>query len=244
MKRNVFLALLTLLLAFNGYTQSMTDATPMVVESQMVLPKRGMEDKFEAAIAAHNKKFHPAGPYVGGLRKIDYGPKAGWYVWVMGPTAPASLDTRPAKEGGHDQDWSTTVDPLIEQYGPTSLFMFKPELSYGFDVLRKSKHYEIWGVKLKEGQEYRFKALCEKLKKVYEQMGTTPFVVLENALHSPEGPDVAILWAFNSYGDYFKDDGTKKAYEKMYGDGSWQNMLDDWKGMIVDFTTEYRSVVF
>jgi hypothetical protein len=77
MKRNVFLALLTLVMAFNGYSQSMPDASPMVIEAQYLLPKRGMEDKFEAAIAAHNKKFHPAGPYVAGLRKIDYGPKTG-----------------------------------------------------------------------------------------------------------------------------------------------------------------------
>ena len=82
-----------------------------------VAAKRGMEDKFEVAVLAHNKKFHPDGPYVAALRKIDYGPKAGWYVWVMGPTAYSSLDSCPTKESGHDQDWNTMIDPLVQEYG-------------------------------------------------------------------------------------------------------------------------------
>jgi hypothetical protein len=244
MKKNVFLALLTFLFAFNAFSQSKPDATPMVIESQMILPKMGMEDKFEAAILTHNKKFHPEGAYVAGLRKIEYGPKAGWYVWVMGPTVCGSLDTRPTKESGHDQDWSETIDPLVDQYGPTNLYSYNTDLSYGLDIFKKSKHYEIWGVNLKDGQYYRFKAICEKLKKVYEQMGTTSFVILDNALHAPDGPDVAIIWSFNSYSEWFKDYGPKTAYEKMYGEGSWQTMMDEWKDMVVDYSSEIRSNIF
>jgi hypothetical protein len=215
----------------------------MVIESEMILPKMGMEDKFEAAIKAHNTKFHPEGPYVAALRKIDYGPKAGWYVWVMGPTVCGSLDTRPSKESGHDQDWSATIDPLVQEYGPSSLSTYEPDLSFGLDIFKKSKHYEIWMVDLKQGQYYRFKALCEKLKKVYEQLNTGSFVVLDNVLHSPTGSDVAIIWSFDSYAEWFKDKGPKAAYEKMYGEGSWQTMIEEWKDMIVDYTSELRSNV-
>ncbi|MCX6245886.1 MAG: hypothetical protein NTU98_14425 [Bacteroidetes bacterium] len=244
MKRNIFLALLTLLSAFTAFSQSAPDATPMVIESQMILPKTGMEDKFEAAVLAHNKKFHPEGAYVAALRKIDYGPKAGWYVWVMGPTVCGSLDTRPTKESGHDQDWSTTIEPLVAQYGGTTLSTYNTNLSYGLDLFKKSKHYEIWMVDLKPGQYYRFKALCEKLKKVYEQMGTTSFVVLENALHAPGGPDVAIIWSFNTYSEWYSDNGPKKDYEKIYGEDSWQTLMEEWKDMIVDYTSELRSNIF
>jgi hypothetical protein len=244
MKRNVFLALLSLTLAFNAYSQSTPDATPMVFESQRILPKMGMEEKFEAAILAHNKKFHPEGPYVAGLRRIEYGPNAGWYLWVMGPTVCGSLDTRPTKENGHDQDWSATIDPLVDQYGSTDLYTYNADLSFGLDIFKKSKHYEIWAVDLKDGQYYRFKAICEKLQKVYAQMGTTAFLVLNNALHTKGGSDVAFIWSFNSYSDWFKDDGTKAAYEKMYGEGSWQTLLDEWKDIVVDYNSEIRSNIF
>lgn len=40
-------------------------------ESNYMLPKLGMEEKFEAAIKAHALKFHPAGPYVAGLVKAE-----------------------------------------------------------------------------------------------------------------------------------------------------------------------------
>jgi hypothetical protein len=99
-------------------------------------------------------------------------------------------------------------------------------------------------VNLKDGQYYRFKALCEKLKKVYEQLGTTSFVVLNNVLHTSGGTDVAIIWSFNSYGEWFKDYGPKVAYEKMYGEGTWQIMIDEWKDMIVDYNSEIRSNIF
>ncbi len=63
------MALLTLLFAFNAFHNQSRMQRRMVIESQMILPKMGMEDKFEAAILAHNKKFHQEGAYVAALRK-------------------------------------------------------------------------------------------------------------------------------------------------------------------------------
>ena len=241
MKRYIFSIIVAGFLAMNSFGQSGTASLPMVIESQMMLPKRGMEDKFEAAVLAHNKKFHPEGPYTAGLRKIEYGPKAGWYVWVMGPVAYSSLDNRPSKESGHDQDWNTTIDPFVDQYGSTGLWNYNTELSYGLDIFKKSKHYEIWAVDLKPKQYYRFKALIEKLRKVYESLGNTAFLVLENNLHSKDGANVALIWSFNTYTDWQKDPGPKAGYEKLYGEGSWQTAMDEWMDMINGYDSEIRS---
>ncbi len=243
MRKYMIMVLISLCFALNSNAQQGSGSAAMVIESQMMLPKRGMEDKFEAAILAHNKKFHPDGPYVGGLRKIEYGPKAGWYVWVMGPVAYSSLDSRPAKGSGHDADWSATVEPLVQDYGGTGLWNYNSDLSYGWELFKKAKHYEIWGVDLKPKQYYRFKALCEKLKKVYETLGTTAFIVLDNNLHSKDGPDVSLIWSFNSYDEWQKDPGPKAAYEKLYGAGSWQTAMDEWMDMINSYDSEIRSMV-
>lgn len=243
MKKNIFLTLIMLISALGVMSQTSTTPPQQVIETEYILPKAGMEDKFEAAVLAHNKKFHPAGPYAAFLRKIDYGAKAGWYVWVMGPTAYGSLDTRPDKENGHAQDWTTTIEPFIEKTGAIGLYNLNTDLTYGFDQFKQANHYEVWAVDLKPGEYYRFKAIAEKLKKVYETMGTTSFVVLNNQLHSVGGADVALLWSFNTYADWSKDDGLMAAYEKQYGTGSWQQMLEEWRDIVVDYESELRSTV-
>jgi hypothetical protein len=243
MRRKFMLSLVTLFVACSLFAQTSTDKPAMISEAMYILPKRGMEEKFEAAVKAHNAKFHPDGPYVAGLRKVEYGKKAGWYVWVYGPTTYASLDTRPAKENGHAADWDATVEPLVETYGETGLWERNEKLSYGVDILKTAKYVEVWMVNLKDDQYYRFKAMAEKLQKTYESIGTTAFVVLNNAIHTSGGADVALLWSFNSYGEWAKDTGTKAAFEKLYGANSWQNMLDEWDDVLIDYDTELRSFI-
>jgi hypothetical protein len=243
MKKTITLTCLAIFFACSAFAQSSTEKPTLVTETMYIMPKRGMEDKFEAAVKAHNIKFHSADQYKAGLRKVEYGEKAGWYVWVFGPTSYSSIDTRPTKEGGHDADWAMTVDPLVETYGETQLWELNQDLSFGMDILKSAKYYEVWSVKLKRGEYYRFKAISEKLKKAYETLGTTAFLIYNNPLHSSKGADVGILWSFNSFAEWSKDPGAKEAYEKLFGANSWQNMLDEWLAVTVDYDAEIRSFV-
>ena len=243
MNRQIGLALVGLCIMTGTMAQAPADQPVTMVETMYLLPKKGMEDKFEAAVKSHDQKFHPEGPFVAGLRKIEYGDKAGWYVFVYGPTTYDNLDNRPAKANGHDADWSTTVDPLVETYGATTLWNLNKDLTYGFDILQKSKYYEVWIVNIKRGEYYRFNALSEKLKKTYESLGTGAFVVFDAALHTAKGGDVCIIWSFNTYKEWEEDPGPKAAYEKLYGAGSWQQMIDEWKDVYVDYNSEIRSFV-
>ena len=241
MNKHIILLLVAFCMAAGTFAQS--TAPTQVVETMYLLPKRGMEDKFEAAIKSHDDKYHPAGPYVAGLRKIEYGAKAGWYLWVFGPTTYDKLDSRPAKENGHADDWTKNVDPLIEEYGTTDLWNVNEELSYGRDILMKSKYYEAWMVDLRRGEYYRFKEMAANLKKAYESIGTTAFMVYDNPLHQANGPDVGLVWSFNSYKEWIDDPGPKAAYEKIFGAGSWQNFIKEWMDILVDYNSEIRSFV-
>jgi hypothetical protein len=243
MKKITLIVIIATFIALNSYSQSNSSAAPMGIETLSLLPKRGMEDKFEAAVLAHMKKYHPDGPYVAGLRKIEYGPKAGWYVWVMGPTSYGTFDKPLGKDNGHEQDWNTTIEPLVEEYGATGLWGYNTEFSYGRDIFLKSKHYEVWSVDLKPGKYYRFKAIAEKLKKTYESIGKTAFLVLDNNLHTTGGPDVSLIWSFDTYADWANDYGPVTAYEKLYGEGSWQRMLDEWMDIINDYDSEIRTII-
>jgi len=241
MKKVTLIILIATFIAINTYSQTGSDATPMAIETLMLLPKRGMEEKFEAAVLAHVKKYHPEGPYVAGLRKNEYGEKAGWYIWVMGPVPYSSLDKPLGKDNGHEADWNTNIDPLVEEYGTAGLWGYNTELSYGMDIFKKSKHYEVWGVNLKPGKYYRFKAIAEKLKKTYESTGKTAFLVLDNNLHTTGGADVSLVWSFDTYADWATDFNTKTAYEKQFGEGSWERMIDEWMDIIVDYNSYIRT---
>jgi len=243
MKIKIMLSFVALMLMAGAYAQTSNDKPTTVVEVMYLLPKRGMDDKMEAAIKAHDQKFHPDGPYVAALHKVEYGEKSGWYVWVYGPTTYAAIDKRPAKDGGHDADWSTNVDPLVDQYGPPALWDYNDNLSYGMDIFKKASHYEVWGVSLKRGDYYRFKAIAGELKKTYESIGTSCMLVFDNPVHSPNSPDVAIVWNFNNYAEWSKDMGTMAAFEKLYGQGSWQNMIKEWLDITKDYSSELRSIV-
>jgi hypothetical protein len=244
MKKSITLTVISFLLVCSSFAQTTSNDKPTtVLETMYIMPKRGMEDKFEAAIKAHDTKFHPDGKYAASLRKVEYGEKAGWYVWVFGPTTYSAIDTRPTKESGHDADWSATVDPLVETYGDTRLSELDENLTYGFDALKASKYREVWMVDLKRGEYYRFKALAEKLKKAYEALGTGSFVVYNNVIHTTNGADVALVWGFNTYDEWSKDMGAMKAYEKLYGAGSWQDMFKEWNEIVVDYNVEIRSLV-
>ena len=243
MRKIIGMAIIALFYVSSAFPQTSDEKPATVTEQMYVLPKKGMEENFEAAIKAHDLKFHPDGQYRAGLRKVEYGDKSGWYLWVFGPTTYTALDTRPTKENGHNDDWVKTIDPLVETYGETSLWNYNPDLSYGMDILKKSNYYEVWNVQLKTGQYYRFKAIAEKLKKTYESMANTAFIVFDNPLHTIKTGDVGILWSFNTYAEWSNDPGLKKAFEKLFGEGSWQQLLNEWLDIVVDYNAEIRSIV-
>jgi hypothetical protein len=243
MKRTLILSFLAFTLVCSVISQTTGEKPKVVTETMYILPKRGMEDKFEAAVKAHDIKFHPDGPNKAGLRKVEYGEKANWYVWVHGPTSYAALDSPPAKESGHDADWDATVEPLVESYGETQLWQLNQDLTFGFDLLQKAKYYEVWSVKLKPGVYDRFKAICDKVKKASAALGKTSFVVFENPLHQSKGGDIGLIFSFNSYAEWGNDSGLVPEFEKQNGAGSWKKMTDEWDSIIVDYNAELRSFI-
>lgn len=242
MKKRLIGLAIALFFGFAIVAQTNEKPEKTVVESVYILPKKGMADEFEKAIKAHNDKFHPEGDHVAGLRRIDYGDKAGWYVWIMGPTTYAGLDSRPTHENGHEEDWQKTIEPLVHKYGPVNLWNFNEKLSIGKDILMESKHYEAWGIDLKKGQYYRFEQIAMKIMKTSEKLGYA-FLVFNNPLHTTNSPDVAWVWNFKSYADWAKDDGFRKEFEKLYGEGSWQNMYTEWMDITNDYNAELRTII-
>jgi hypothetical protein len=77
----------------------------LIFESNTLTPMPSQVLRFEAAVAAHNKKYHAAGPHGVRVYEIISGKNAGRYQWVMGPGHWGDLDTRPADTANHSVDW-------------------------------------------------------------------------------------------------------------------------------------------
>ena len=208
-------------------------------ETIYLLPKTGMNKQLEEGVAAHNKKFHAAGKENEAmLRRVEYGNKAGWYVWVMGGNY-ASLDKRP-EDDAHSSDWEENVGKYVEEYGTVDLWSYNDELSYGSDKFRNQKRYESWAVYLKPWQGYRFTEMLKKLKAAFEKMGDRTMLVFNSEVSRKGGPDVAIIWGYDNFADLDRDSNLVDAYEEVHGKGTWTSLLDEWRAIAEDVDMEHR----
>lgn len=231
---------MVLLFCFTAFAQADKKPT-QISESLYIMPIEGKSAAFEAAIASHNQKFHPEGPHHAMLRRVDYGAKAGWYVWVMKGTF-ASLDSRPTKSG-HAEDWDTNVNPNVEEYGDSELWSFNEDMSHGMDFFNKATKYNVWSIDVKRGQGERFNALTEKIRDTFKSLNNRAFMVYNNQIHTPGGGDVAFIWSLKNFEDIGTEWGTEAAYEKLHGAGSWKDFLKEWYDVTVDHTEEIRTML-
>lgn len=238
--RNVLLLLTMFIISPVVWAQQEAEEPTTVAETLYILPKNGQSLAFEAAIAAHNKKYHPAGnPGMALLRYVDYGDRGGWYVWVMRGNY-ATLDNRPADKE-HDADWAKTVDPLVMEYGPTTLWTMNRDLSVNPTQTDEKSKMRLWNVKFKPNQQYRFSDLMKKLKPAMEAVDRS-MIILNNEVNSLNSPDVAFIWPFDKYSEWEEEgDSLTDAYDELHGEGSWISFLDDWRAIVDTVDEEIRT---
>jgi hypothetical protein len=211
-----------------------------IAESLYILPKMGHSSDLEEAVAAHNSKYHPSGDGEAMLRYVEYGERAGWYVWIMKGKY-ASLDNRP-QDDAHTKDWADKVEEYVQEYGETTIYRLNTEHSTGIDQMNNASKYRAWSIEFEDGQAYRFWPLMKKMQKVQSDLGRS-FVIYNNVVHIKNGSDVAIIWAFDQFAEFEENSGVVEAYEKEYGTGSWVGFMDEWRAIVKDYDEEIRSKI-
>ena len=211
-----------------------------MVELTYMMPKLGMENDFVKAIKEHNKKFHSQKPYTASLDRIATGHYAGWFVWVMGSTTFSELNARPSK-GAHNEDWDKNVSPTVKKYGMVEYWRKNDKLSFKADDTPPALE-NIWFIKIKDGNYYRFKDVIKKFKDAFEKKGDN-FFIYNNQFSQDDGRDVAIVWTMKSWADMDADDGgIKKYYEEVNGEGIWVNALKEWEAVTESIKSEVWEI--
>ena len=194
-------------------------------------PESGHGADLTEAMSAHNKKYHPRGDYSAQVYSVMNGPNAGKYVWSMGPTTWTKIESRPADKG-HDQDWDENVGIHIESYDATDFFKLNAEMSY-FPGPTDLKVLNVWLVDLKDDQSYRYKQMMKKVTAVYkENEYEMPFGIYDRQLAGSHGIDVAMIWFVDGL-EFFDTQGPfAKDFDEMYGEGSMENLMDEWTSIV------------
>ncbi len=206
-----------------------------MVELSYMKAKVGMEAKFEAAVKKHNEKYHKEGAYGATLFAIATGSEAGWFVWAMGPTTFTELDSRPTGDE-HAADWDKNVAPYIAEYGRVEYWRWNEKLSNWKES--DEKMINLWWMDIESGEYYRFKQFMEKVVPIFKEMDDE-MNVYNNQFRQSDGRDVAIVWPMENWAS-MDDEGwnMKEEYEKKYGEGSWENALEDWDDFVASMSGE------
>lgn len=196
----------------------------IMFEMVTMTPKDGMSDALISKMKMHNDKFHAQNPYGARVYSINTGKQAGKLVWTMGPTTWTDMETRPG-EGAHDDDWKNVTDMLEDEIN-VEYFRFEPSLSNfpkDFDI----KNLWIRFTDLTAWEEYRFRALMEKIQKVYaEKMPDRTRGVYYNTMgNSKDGRDVMTVQFFDNLSWMDERGEMPKLFEEVYGVNSWMNFM-------------------
>jgi len=216
---------------------SFAQADYVQVEVMSLTPKADKVDLFKKGLAAHNKKYHAAGPYHVSISYVYSGPFTGNYTWYMGPTTWTQMDNRPDK-GEHQLDWDKNVTPHLQSSGPVSYWRLNKDINYqpeGVSTFTKSRvrfHY------VKPGQMNRFMEQMKKIMEVNKSIKSkNSFQVWTHYGFTNEANAVTVSnyanWAALDSGVNFFNE-----FEKMYGPGSWSRLMEE-----IDLCTE-RSKAF
>lgn len=213
-----------------------------MVELTFMHAKHGKSDEFTKAVKAHDQKYHPAGPHQAALYSINTGEDAGTFVWVMGPCMMKDLDNRPGV-GAHDDDWKKNVEPYIESYGAVEYWKQNEALSFMPENMTPQKVNIFWIMDIKRGEYYRFKKMMADIQAVHKDNGTTNVTIWDNKFYENNGRDVALQWHKADFASLDSDFNMKKEYEKMYGEGTWQQVLEEWEEVVVDMKAQMWTKV-
>lgn len=211
-----------------------------LVELTYIKVKVGMEAKFEAAVKAHNDKFHADAPYKAYLYSISTGNDAGWYVWEMRGMTFSEMDSRPDTKA-HGEDWNKNIAPHIQKYGRNEIWRSNYKLSHQGE--NSGNKIILWLLDIERGEYYRFKAFMEKVIEIHKEQNESIYS-FNNSFPQNDGRDFAIVWPFDKWGSFDEEDWSMKdKFDEKYGEGAWQDALEEWEDVVSSTSQEVWTLI-
>ena len=199
-------------------------------QSIMLTPDKTKLKVLSDNMRKHNATYHTADPYDANVYNITTGPNSGNIIWEMGPMMFKHNDTRPG-EGGHDEDWRDNIMPYIKKMHTIEYWTKDDKLSDTSSLTDDNSDHPIMFVRyfeIDEDHGYTLNSIFKQVSETLKSMpGDYPWGLYYNAfLQGDLGRHVATVSFFKNWTEFDEDIKFKEAYEKLYGDNSWDNFLD------------------
>jgi hypothetical protein len=195
-------------------------------EVMYITPKADKIDLFKKGLAAHNKKYHPAGAYHASIAAVVSGPNTGAFAWIMGPTTWTQMDGRPGA-GEHQLDWDKNVGMYVEKYSESSYWRlntdvnYRPEGADGF-LKQRDRVYDV-----KPGQGARFTEQIKKVLEVYKQKKYVAAYSLYERVDATAGHEAIVGISFAKWAYFDSQPNFRSDFESVHGVGSFDRFLEE-----------------
>ena len=197
----------------------------------------GDRAELQAAMKAHNTKFHSSGAHTAAVWAISTGPDAGKLVWSMGPLKFADLDSRPEGKA-HDTDWDKVM-AHIGSMGTIEYWKRDDKLSNVVGDPTPMLYVRYWRVNDKYG--FLADALLKQIGDAVKAMeGENPWGVWDNQFRQGDlGRHLATVTGMNNWAEMDDDPKFMAAFKKAHGDDSWIPFI---RSMEIAFDDSYDEV--
>ncbi|OUS01009.1 hypothetical protein A9Q86_09705 [Flavobacteriales bacterium 33_180_T64] len=232
MFKKVSASLLMLVIVFGvfGTLNAQEDKDYKMWESIMLTPDKTKLKVLADNMRKHNATYHTEDPYKATVYSISSGPNAGNIIWEMGPMMFKHNDTRPG-EGGHDDDWRDNIMPYIKKMHTIEYWKQNEKLSNTSSLTENNSDHPILFIRyfeINEDHGYTMNSVFKQVSETLKSMeGDYPWGLYYNVfLQGDLGRHVATVGFYKNWTQFDEDIKFKEAYEKLYGDNSWDDFLD------------------
>ena len=230
-------------LAFTAFTFAQEDDSYVMYENTRIGVKTDKYKEFGKAMAHHNKTYHSGGAHHANVWMVSVGKKSGQMIWSMGPATFAQHDNRPDGTE-HMEDWLYNVMPNVRYTNGTNLWKMSTKHSYTPEGHKGNTKLSIRVYDIKDGQGYRFKEVLAKALEVYNvKKYDWPFSTYWPQFDTEADEDVALVWGFEQWAWFDKDNNFKKDFEEVHGEGAWQSFIDELRGTVDSSKDEVWELV-
>ena len=219
MEKLFFLGSLFCIFLFAGAQESY-----VMYETMYIKPKADQLKEFNEALSAHNKQFHANGANAVAIQWVVNGPKAGQFVWVMGPCTFTDLDNRPSDDA-HDDDWNLVM-PFVREISEVEYWRMDPDLSYTPEGWSGSDKIHIRAWDIKPGKIEAVKGFLQKAGEVFRtKKYDNSWHVYWNVFDTGNGRDVAGVYGFDKWAEYDEESPFVMDFDEIHGEGAWSDAM-------------------
>lgn len=214
----------------------------VMYETQYLKVRPGHTQQFNAAMKAHNDRFHASGPYQATVWYVSAGPHSGQMFWAMGPCTFTDLDNRPSS-AEHQSDWADNVLANAEQ-GEIEYWRMDAEISHNPDNANPPPLLRVRNFDIYEGQEHRFEEQQRKIKEMLVAKNrTTSRSLFRTVLASGTGRDYAVSTSFENWAGLDSAGTFVKDYEDVHGTGSFARFVHDRAEIVKHDQDEFHELI-